>query len=102
MLEYVHDKKLVGAKTLFATHYHELTALEDQLPGVKNFNIAVKKRGDDITFLRRIVRGGADDSLALRWQSCRRAGQGVSVPSRCWRSWSRPGESPAALPPPFH
>ena len=65
VLEYVHDKKLVGAKTLFATHYHELTALEDQLPGVKNFNIAVKKRGDDITFLRRIVRGGADDSFGI-------------------------------------
>ena len=65
VLEYVHDKKLVGAKTMFATHYHELTALEDQLPGVKNFNIAVKKRGDDITFLRRIVRGGADDSFGI-------------------------------------
>ncbi|MCH5352399.1 MAG: DNA mismatch repair protein MutS [Acutalibacter sp.] len=65
VLEYVHDKKLVGAKTLFATHYHELTAMEDVLPGVKNFNIAVKKRGDDITFLRRIVRGGADDSFGI-------------------------------------
>ena len=65
VLEYVHDKKLVGAKTLFATHYHELTAMEDILPGVKNFNIAVKKRGDDITFLRRIVRGGADDSFGI-------------------------------------
>ncbi len=65
VLEYVHDKKLVGAKTLFATHYHELTALEDSLPGVKNFNIAVKKRGDDITFLRRIVRGAADDSFGI-------------------------------------
>lgn len=65
VLEYVQDKKLVGAKTLFATHYHELTALEGVLPGVKNFNIAVKKRGDDITFLRRIVRGGADDSFGI-------------------------------------
>ncbi len=65
VLEYVYDKKLVGAKTLFATHYHELTALEAVLPGVKNFNIAVKKRGDDITFLRRIVRGGADDSYGI-------------------------------------
>ncbi len=65
VLEYVQDKKLCGAKTLFATHYHELTALEDVLPGVKNFNIAVKKRGDDITFLRRIVRGGADDSFGV-------------------------------------
>ena len=66
VLEYVHDKKLVGAKTLFATHYHELTAMEEILPGVKNFNVAVKKRGDDITFLRRIVRGGADDSFGIQ------------------------------------
>ena len=65
VLEYVSDKKKIGAKTLFATHYHELTALEDQLDGVKNYNIAVKKRGDDITFLRRIVRGGADDSYGV-------------------------------------
>ena len=65
VLEYVHDKKLVGAKTLFATHYHELTEMEALLPGVKNFNIAVKKKGDDITFLRRIVRGGADDSFGI-------------------------------------
>lgn len=65
VLEFVHDPKLVGAKTLFATHYHELTEMESLLPGVKNFNIAVKKRGDDITFLRRIVRGGADDSFGI-------------------------------------
>ncbi len=65
VLEYVQDTKLIGAKTLFATHYHELTEMEGLLPGVKNFNIAVKKRGDDITFLRRIVRGGADDSFGI-------------------------------------
>ena len=65
VLEYVYDKRLVGAKTLFATHYHELTAMEEEMPGVKNFNIAVKKKGDDITFLRRIVRGGADDSFGI-------------------------------------
>ena len=65
VIEYVHDKKLCGAKTLFATHYHELTELEDLLPGVQNFSIAVKKRGDEITFLRRIVRGGADDSFGI-------------------------------------
>ena len=65
VLEYVSDKKALGAKTLFATHYHELTELENLLPGVKNYNIAVKKRGDDITFLRRIVRGGADDSYGI-------------------------------------
>ncbi len=65
VLEFVSDKKKIGAKTLFATHYHELTALEGQLDGVKNYNVAVKKRGDDITFLRRIVRGGADDSYGV-------------------------------------
>lgn len=65
VLEYVADKRKLGAKTLFATHYHELTALEDLLSGVKNYNIAVKKRGDDITFLRRIIPGGADDSYGI-------------------------------------
>ena len=65
VLEYVADKKKLGAKALFATHYHELTQMEDELKGVKNYNIAVKKRGDDITFLRRIVRGGADDSYGI-------------------------------------
>ncbi len=65
VLEYVVDKKKLGAKTLFATHYHELTEMENELSGVKNYNILVKKRGDDITFLRRIVRGGADDSYGI-------------------------------------
>ena len=50
---------------MFATHYHELTMLENVISGVKNYNIAVKKRGDDITFLRRIVRGGADESYGI-------------------------------------
>ena len=63
--EYVHNKKKIGAKTLFATHYHEMTELEDELEGVKNYRIAVKKHGDDITFLRKIVRGGADDSYGI-------------------------------------
>ncbi len=65
VLEYVADKKRLGAKTLFATHYHELTEMENELDGIKNYNIAVKKRGDDIIFLRRIVRGGADDSYGI-------------------------------------
>ncbi len=65
VLEYTADKKKLGAKTLFATHYHELTELEEQIDGVKNYNIAVKKRGDEITFLRRIVRGGADESYGI-------------------------------------
>lgn len=65
VLEYVCKKKTLGAKTLFATHYHELTAMEGLLDGVKNYSIAVKKRGDDITFLRRIVKGGADESFGI-------------------------------------
>lgn len=60
-----HMQSKIGAKTLFATHYHELTQLEDTLDGVKNYSIAVKKHGDDITFLRRIIRGGADDSYGI-------------------------------------
>ncbi len=65
VLEYAANKKLLGAKTLFATHYHELTELENTLDGIKNYNVAVKKRGDDIIFLRRIVRGGTDDSYGI-------------------------------------
>lgn len=59
------NAKKLRCKTLFATHYHELTSLEDELEGVKNYNISVKKRGDDITFLRKIVPGGADDSFGI-------------------------------------
>lgn len=65
VLEFVADKKKLGAKALFATHYHELTVMENLLDGVKNYNIAVKKRGDDITFFRRIIPGGADDSYGI-------------------------------------
>lgn len=65
VLEYVCSKKKLGAKTLFATHYHELTELEDKLSGVRNYNTSVNKRGDDITFLRRIVRGAADGSYGV-------------------------------------
>ena len=60
-----YDKKKLGARALFATHYHELTVMEELLDGVKNYNIAVKKRGDEITFLRRIVPGGADESYGV-------------------------------------
>jgi len=63
--EYISDKEKIGAKTLFATHYHELTSLEDSADGIRNFSVAVKKRGDDITFLRKIVRGGTDDSFGI-------------------------------------
>ncbi len=65
VLEFCADEKRLGAKTLFATHYHELTELEGQLPGVKNFNIAVKARGEDIIFLRKIIPGGADRSYGI-------------------------------------
>ena len=65
VLEYCADKKLLGAKTLFATHYHELTELENTLPGTVNYSIAVKARGEDIIFLRKIVPGGADRSYGI-------------------------------------
>ena len=65
VLEYAADRKRLGAKTLFATHYHELTDMEQTLPGVKNFNIAVKKRQGQVIFLRKIVPGAADDSFGV-------------------------------------
>ncbi len=64
VVEYTHSKK-IGAKTLFATHYHELTAMEAEFPGIVNYNIAAKKRNDSIIFLRKIVRGGTDDSYGI-------------------------------------
>ena len=63
--EYIADKEKCGAKTLFATHYHELTQLEDKLEGVKNYSIAVKEKGEDIIFLRKIVSGGTDESYGV-------------------------------------
>ncbi len=65
VLEFVCNKRKIGAKTLFATHYHELTDMEAELPGIRNYNIACKKRGDDIIFLRRIVPGPADGSYGI-------------------------------------
>ena len=65
VLEHCADSRKLGAKTLFATHYHELTELEDRLPGVRNYNIAIKSRGEDIVFLRKIVPGGADRSYGI-------------------------------------
>ena len=64
VVEYTHSKK-IGAKTLFATHYHELISMEDEFPGIVNYNVAAKKRGDSVTFLRKIVRGGTDDSYGI-------------------------------------
>ena len=63
--EYIANKEKCGAKTLFATHYHELTQLEDTLEGVKNYSIAVKEKGEDIIFLRKIVNGGTDESYGV-------------------------------------
>ncbi len=65
VLEYAADPKRLGARTLFATHYHELSTLENQLPNVKNFNIAVKKRGEQMIFLRKIIPGATDDSYGI-------------------------------------
>ena len=63
--EYIADKEKCGAKTLFATHYHELTALEEKIEGVKNYSIAVKEKGEDIIFLRKIISGGTDESYGI-------------------------------------
>ena len=66
VIEYISNPKVLGAKTLFATHYHELTELEGSLAGVNNYCIAVKEKGDDIVFLRKIVKGGADKSYGIQ------------------------------------
>ena len=66
VVEYISNPKQLGAKTLFATHYHELTELEGHLPGVNNYCVAVKEMGDDIVFLRKIVKGGADKSYGIQ------------------------------------
>ncbi|MCL1807796.1 MAG: DNA mismatch repair protein MutS [Oscillospiraceae bacterium] len=78
VLEYTHKK--IGAKTLFATHYHELTSLEQDLPGIVNLHVSVKKRGEEIIFLRRVVPGGADDSFGV--EVARLAGLPDSVITR--------------------
>ena len=78
--EYIADKEKCGAKTLFATHYHELTELEEKLEGVKNYSIAVKEKGEDIIFLRKIVRGGTDESYGIH--VARLAGVPKAVTSR--------------------
>lgn len=80
VVEYIADVKKIGARTLFATHYHELTELEGAIAGVQNYCIAVKERGDDIIFLRKIVRGGADRSYGI--QVARLAGVPAAVLER--------------------
>ena len=66
VVEHICDIKLLGAKTLFATHYHELTELEGTMKGVNNYCISVKEQGDNIVFLRKIVKGGADKSYGIQ------------------------------------
>ena len=80
VLEYAASPRHLGARTLFATHYHELSAIEDELPNVKNYNIAVKKRGDKMIFLRKIVPGATDDSFGV--EVAKLAGLPNSVISR--------------------
>jgi len=65
VVEYITDKEKIGAKTLFATHYHELTELEEKIEGVRNYSIAVKEKGEDVIFLRKIVSGGTDESYGV-------------------------------------
>lgn len=65
VVEHILNKKKIGAKTLFSTHYHELSSMEDENEGIKNYNIAVKKKGDEIVFLRKILPGGTDDSYGI-------------------------------------
>ena len=80
VIEHISNSKLLGAKTLFATHYHELTELEGKIDNVNNYCIAVKENGDDIIFLRKIVKGGADKSYGI--QVAKLAGVPESVTDR--------------------
>ena len=99
VLEYAANAKKLGAKTLFATHYHELTTIENELPNVKNYNIAVKKRNDQMIFLRKIVPGAADDSYGV--EVAKLAGLPSSVVSRA-REILAELESGAAAPVVIH
>ena len=98
VLEYAADRKKLGAKTLFATHYHELTCIEQELPGVKNYNIAVKKRQGQVIFLRKIVPGAADDSFGV--DVARRAGLPDPVIARARQLLRELESGQSAAPPP--
>ncbi len=98
VLEFVADAKTIGAKTMFATHYHELTAIEADVPYIKNYNIAVKKRGDDITFLRRIVRGPADDSYGIEVAKLAGINERVVARAKEVLRTTEKGETVAATP----
>lgn len=95
VVEHISDPKLLGAKTLFATHYHELTELEGRLDNVSNYCIAVKENGDDIVFLRKIVKGGADKSYGI--QVARLAGVPESVIERAKEIANELSDSDVAL-----
>ncbi len=95
VLEYCADQKKLGAKTMFATHYHELTALEQELEGVRNYNITAKKQGGDLLFLRKIVRGAADDSYGI--EVAKLAGLPDTV-IRCAKKYLRKLEAAAPAP----
>ena len=102
IVEYTNSQK-IGAKTLFATHYHELTSLEAELSGVVNYNIAAKKRGDSITFLRKIVRGSTDDSYGIEVaklaglpnEVIRRAKEVLTTVEETAKALSKPDTAPA-------
>ncbi len=99
VLEYAANPKRLGAKTLFATHYHELATMEDKLPNVKNYNIAVKKRGDQMIFLRKIVPGATDDSYGI--EVAKLAGIPNQVINRAREILSEleaEGDAPASVP----
>ena len=98
VLEYCADKKKLGAKTLFATHYHELTALEGVIPGVENYNIAAKKKKDDVLFLRKIVRGGADQSYGIEVAKLAGVPDKVIKRARAILQELEEGSAPAAAP----
>ena len=96
VLEYAASGQHLGAKTLFATHYHELSTIEDELPNVKNYNIAVKKRGDKMIFLRKIIPGATDDSFGI--EVAKLAGIPSSVVSRARQILAQLEENGAPAP----
>ncbi|HJG86112.1 DNA mismatch repair protein MutS [Pseudoflavonifractor capillosus] len=98
VLEYCADRKRLGAKTLFATHYHEITCLEGQIPGVKNYNIAAKKRKGDVIFLRKIVRGGADQSYGVEVARLAGVPERVITRAREILEELESGQGPCAVP----
>ncbi|MCI8422042.1 MAG: DNA mismatch repair protein MutS [Lawsonibacter sp.] len=100
VLEHCSDPKRLGCKTLFATHYHELTALEGRLPGVKNYNIAAKKKGSDVIFLRKIVRGGADQSYGVEVAKLAGVPDRVVKRAREILAELEAGAAPGGAPPP--